>query len=252
MRGDLHAFDATTGVLYVLADVADVRMWREDGVLLMRGRTRAYAVEPRGEYVVGVIEAGHMSATRGRERYEFRAGDVCVWDASAPHRGSGDWTAWLAVLEDPGPLDGLEFPDPVGRTEPTGTLIEWLHDLAGPRPPLTRDDPALQRARDYLGDRLPDRVTLDELAAAAGTDKFRIVRLFRAATGMPPHRYQLAQRIRLARRMLERGVPIAEVAAATGFVDQSHLHRHFRRTLGMTPASYARLTAQTYKTSGLT
>jgi transcriptional regulator GlxA family with amidase domain len=44
-------------------------------------------------------------------------------------------------------------------------------------------------------------------------------------------------------------VPVAEVAQATGFFDQSHLHRHFRRTLGMTPARYAQLTtAQTYKT----
>jgi PhnB protein len=47
--------------------------------------------------------------------------------------------------------------------------------------------------------------------------------------------------------MLERGVPVAEVALAAGFVDQSHLHRHFRKTLGMTPACYARLAAQTYK-----
>jgi AraC-like DNA-binding protein len=226
--------------LYVLADVSDVRMWREDGVLLMRGRTRGYAVEPRGEYVVGRIEAGAMRATRGQERWDFRAGDVCVWDASAPHRGTGDWIAWLAVLEDPGPLQDIEFPDPAGHVAPTGTLTEWLHDLAGPRAPLVRDDPALRRAREFLGDRLPATVTLDELAAAAGTSKFRLVRLFRAATGMPPHRYQLAQRIRLARRMLERGVPIAEVAAATGFADQSHLHRHFRRGLDLTPREYAR------------
>jgi AraC-like DNA-binding protein len=51
--------------------------------------------------------------------------------------------------------------------------------------------------------------------------------------------------------MLERGIAISEVAQATGFFDQSHLHRHFRRTLGMTPGSYTRLTAQTYKTSAL-
>jgi AraC-like DNA-binding protein len=214
-------------------------MWREDGLLLMRGRTRGYAVEPRGEYVVGVIEAGHMRATRGRDQWDFRAGDACVWDATAAHRGSGDWVAWLAVLEDPGPLRGIAFASPVA-TPPRGTLIEWLHDLAGPREPLIRDDPALERARDYLGDRLQTRVTLDELAAAAGTDKFRLVRLFRAATGMPPHRYQLAQRVRLARRLIERGVPVAEVAAATGFADQSHLHRHFRRTLDLTPREYAR------------
>jgi AraC-like DNA-binding protein len=35
------------------------------------------------------------------------------------------------------------------------------------------------------------------------------------------------------------GAAPAEVAAQTGFFDQSHLHRHFTRTLGMTPAAYA-------------
>jgi AraC-like DNA-binding protein len=227
--------------LYVLADVSDVRMWREDGALWMSGRTRSYAVDPRGgEYVVGMITSGRMRVRRGRRQWDFGPGEVCVWDPSAPHRGHGDWTAWLAVLEEPGPLQGLEFPDPRSATTPTGTVTEWLHDLAGPREPLLRDDPAVLRAREYLGDHLDSRVTLDELAAAAGTDKFRLVRLFRDATGMPPHRYQLAQRIRLARRMLERGVPIAAVAAATGFVDQSHLHRHFRRGLDLTPREYAR------------
>ena len=216
-------------------------MWREDGALWMSGRTRSYAVDPRGgEYVVGMITSGRMRVRRGRRQWDFGPGDVCVWDPSEPHRGHGDWTAWLAVLEEPGPLQGLEFPDPQSAMKPTGTVTEWLHDLAGPREPLLRDDPAVLRAREYLGDHLDSRVTLDELAAAAGTDKFRLVRLFRAATGMPPHRYQLAQRIRLARRMLERGVPIAAVAAATGFVDQSHLHRHFRRGLDLTPREYAR------------
>src|ERR1700755_3169029 len=62
-----------------LRGVEDVRMWREDGVLMMRGRTRGYVVEPRGEYVVGVIERGHMRARRDRRSYDFGPGDVCVW-----------------------------------------------------------------------------------------------------------------------------------------------------------------------------
>jgi AraC-like DNA-binding protein len=92
-------------------------------------------------------------------------------------------------------------------------------------------------------------VTLDELAQTAGVSRHRLSRRFRAVYGVPPHRFQLARRIAAARRMLERGVPVAEVAQATGFFDQSHMHRHFRRTLGVTPARYAQLTgAQTYKT----
>ena len=69
---------------------------------------------------------------------------------------------------------------------------------------------------------------------------FRLIRLFRERTGLPPHALQIAHRVKAARRMLEAGETIAQVAAATGFADQSHLHRHFQRSLGLTPAKYQR------------
>jgi AraC-like DNA-binding protein len=83
-------------------------------------------------------------------------------------------------------------------------------------------------------------IGLDELAAAAGIGKFRLVRLFRNRTGLPPHALQIAQRIRAARRLLEGVETIVATAAATGFADQSHLHRHFKRSLGLTPGEYRR------------
>jgi AraC-like DNA-binding protein len=124
-------------------------------------------------------------------------------------------------------------------------LAECLRDLtAAPPGPLAtsraaRRDPALRRACELLADDLAGNLTLQALAAAAGVSRHRLTRLFRAAYGLPPHRFQLAQRIRVARRLLERGVAAGDVAQQTGFFDQSHLHRHFRRTLGMTPARYA-------------
>jgi AraC-like DNA-binding protein len=136
-------------------------------------------------------------------------------------------------------------------------LAGWLYEVSDgsqdhdDRRRSARRDPGLRRACEFLCDELTGNVTLDELERAAGVSRHRLSRLFRAAYDMPPHRFQLAHRIRIARRMLERGVAVAEVAQATGFFDQSHLHRHFRRTLGITPARYARLTAQTYKTSAL-
>jgi AraC-like DNA-binding protein len=238
-----------------------VRMWRHEGALLMHGPSRGYAAEPRGEYFLGVVEHGAMRARRGERRYEAGPGDLCVWDPSAPHRGAGAWTARLLVLEEPGPLAGREFPRPIVRDarlaarftaahaalcgpatalERDVVLAECLADIAGLVPAVEpRDHPALRRAREHLLADLAAHPTLDELAAAAGVDKYRLIRLFRAGEGLPPHRYLLAQRIRRARRLLEAGRPIAEVAAATGFSDQSHLHRHFRRSLDVTPGQYA-------------
>lgn len=56
--------------------------------------------------------------------------------------------------------------------------------------------------------------------------------------GLPPHALQMAYRVRRAQRLLEAGETIAATAAAAGFCDQSHLHRQFRRSLGMTPGAY--------------
>lgn len=241
----------------------------------MRGTSTGYVVDPLGEHVFGVVVAGAMRVRRGGEDHVFGPGDVCAWDPSAAHRGTphecGQWNARLIVLDGLGPLRirdplvrdaGLArrfvalhrtLEGPCWALEADVLLDDWLRDVAGSADEPAggaRQDAALRRARDRLGDEPAGNVTLEELARVAGVSRHRLSRLFRAAYGVPPHRFALAQRIGAARRMLERGVPVAEVAQATGFFDQSHLHRHFRRTLGMTPARYAQLTAaQTYKTS---
>jgi AraC-like DNA-binding protein len=251
----------------------DVRLWRAGGVVCMHGTTSAYAVDPIGEQVLGIVLAGGMEVMRGRERHRFGPGDLCAWDASGAHSGrpyrSERWEARLIVLEPP-MTEELELQRPRVRDRrlaerflalhavletPTWALerdtllAEWLRDLAaGPQRAAVgaaasrrraRRDPALRRARELLCDELTRNVTLDELAAAAGVSRHRLTRLFRAAYRLPPHRFVLAQRIGLARALLERGVPVGEAALAAGFFDQSHLHRHFRRTLGITPARYA-------------
>src|SRR6185437_3360716 len=112
------------------------------------------------------------------------------------------------------------------------------------RDPAIRDpairDPAVRAAIALLHDDITRNVTLDELAAAAGLSKYELVRRFTAGVGMPPHSYQVAMRVGLARRLLERAEPPAIVAAKPGFADQSHLTRHFTRRVGLTPARYAR------------
>ena len=102
-------------------------------------------------------------------------------------------------------------------------------------------DPAVGRALEYLRDNSANNVSLDQLADASGTSKFRLVRLFRVAFGVGPHAFQVSQRVAAARRLLERGVAPIEAAVEVGFFDQSHLHRHFQPRLGVTPREYANL-----------
>ena len=99
---------------------------------------------------------------------------------------------------------------------------------------------AVARARALLDERLAERISLDELAAHARLDKFHLCRAFRDQVGLPPHAYVTHRRVSLAQSLLARGIPQAEVAASVGLYDQSQLHRHFRRILGVTPGAFAR------------
>ena len=81
--------------------------------------------------------------------------------------------------------------------------------------------------------------TLEALAREFGLHPSRLVRAFHHQYGLPPHRYLTGRRIDRARRLLLAGTPAATVAVAVGFHDQSHLTRHFRRVLGVTPGAFA-------------
>lgn len=131
------------------------------------------------------------------------------------------------------------------RLERESRLLWFLAELvsrhAGRRPePLKAagDWPAVARVRDYL-ETAPDLpVSLNSLAELAGLPAIRLLRQFRRRYGLPPHAYQVQQRVLRAKRLLSAGETIAEVAAAAGFSDQSHLTRQFKRIVGVTPGQY--------------
>jgi AraC-like DNA-binding protein len=83
-------------------------------------------------------------------------------------------------------------------------------------------------------------VTLAELSAFAGVSPYHLARVFRAARGIPPHRYLEQRRVREAQALILAGHALPFVAAEAGFNDQSQLARHFKRHLGVTPGPYRR------------
>lgn len=100
----------------------------------------------------------------------------------------------------------------------------------------------IERARDYLEAHALEAVRADELEDVAGLDRFTLYRHFRKAFATSPHRFLLMRRLGYARTLIEAGEPLAEIAAATGFADQSHLTRHFKKAFGLTPGRWADLT----------
>jgi len=89
-----------------------------------------------------------------------------------------------------------------------------------------------------LADQLSCPPGLGQIAAEAGLSRYQLVRSFRAEVGMPPYAWLAQHRVARARTLLEQGCRPAEAAMLTGFADQAHLTRWFRRVVGVTPAVY--------------
>ena len=98
---------------------------------------------------------------------------------------------------------------------------------------------SIQHARDYIQQNYAENITLKELAAVSGLSPYHFLRVFRRDMGLTPHAYLNHVRVLRARDLLRQGCPIAQAAVNVGFVDQSHLHRHFKRIVGVTPGQYA-------------
>jgi len=94
--------------------------------------------------------------------------------------------------------------------------------------------------RRYLDDRLISKVSVQDLAVAAQVHPATLLRRFRAETGLAPYEYVVSRRVGVARRLLAGGMAPAEVSARAGFADQSHLNRHFKRIVGVTPGRFVR------------
>lgn len=97
-----------------------------------------------------------------------------------------------------------------------------------------------RRIRERLEQDQSESLDLAALAREVGLSRFGTLRAFKRHYGLPPHAFRLSMRLGLARQALRRGLKPAEVAVLYGFVDQSHLTRHFKQRFGVTPAEYVR------------
>jgi AraC-like DNA-binding protein len=120
-------------------------------------------------------------------------------------------------------------------------LVELVrrHGGTAPRDGLHGDSPrAVALARAHLQENFAEDLSLAQLAALAGVDRFHLLRTFRREVGLPPHLFQTQLRLRHAKRLMLAGEPAAMAAAAAGFADQSHLIRKFKAAYGVTPGQY--------------
>jgi AraC family transcriptional regulator len=91
-------------------------------------------------------------------------------------------------------------------------------------------------ARHYIEQNLHERISLADLALQGGLSLYYFARRFKDITGASPKQYILSKRLERAYLLLSQGdVSVSEVAYQTGFTDQSHLVRYFKKYWGLTP-----------------
>ena len=94
----------------------------------------------------------------------------------------------------------------------------------------------LRQVLAYIEDNLSQDISLRDIAAVAGLSVSHFKSLFRNSLGQPVHQYVIRRRVERAKTLLGEGkLPISQIAFETGFAHQSHLARHMRRVLGVTP-----------------
>ena len=116
-------------------------------------------------------------------------------------------------------------------------LLQRHAAVAAPGQP-GREHRAIARAKELMHSQLAAPPSLEALAAAVNLSPFHFARVFRRATGMPPHTWLMQQRIAQARALLQEGCLPLAVATQLGFADQSHLSRQFKKVYGVGPGAY--------------
>ncbi len=239
----------------------------------------AYDLHRHETYAVGLTLWGAQSFHYRGDLRTSSAGQGMVIhpdEAHDGHAGVDEGFAYRMLYIDPGAVSaalgaaGAPFVPDVVSDDPAlaGLLKEAFADFPRPLEPIAADaiigrvadllsarcdaaarprrhptaHRAVERAGDFLVAEAPRIVASQELERVSGLDRFALARHFRAAYGTSPHRFQVGRRLARAQDMIARGTALSEVAAATGFADQSHLTRHFSARFGLTPGRWASLT----------
>jgi AraC-like DNA-binding protein len=212
-----------------------VRARCEPGSVTVGAPGESYALQPRtemrGEFrVVRVdnrIRASIADEIGPRHREEFSP-----WPERDPAIARSFARLYAAI-------DGG---DPLAAHERLYEFVAAMSvsDVRGRTVRKGRDARGIRRARELLHAKFAAALSLDELARAAGMDKFTLLRTFSREFGITPGAYQVQLRMARACRLITDGLPLAEIAAVVGYSEQSALHRPFRRLVGVTPGDYAR------------
>jgi AraC-like DNA-binding protein len=229
-----------------------------------------YKKHAHAEYAIGVTVRGiqHYSLD-GRQQLSYPSG-VMLFNPEQAHDGSAHDRSGLDYVmlyidpqlmsEASGNKEPLLFSDPVvydGRLEQRVlslsdailkgqdealcndlflSLTDSLIQVA--RPAARNDNTLMRKAKDLIHANLEQVLKLEDISKELGLSKFQFIRAFKANTGISPYQYFLNCRIEQAKQLIEKNRDIYAAVADCGFVDLTHLNKHFKAVYGTTAFDY--------------
>lgn len=99
--------------------------------------------------------------------------------------------------------------------------------------------PKVRQAQAFIDAHLGERLTLPDIAGLLEMSPYHFAHVFKRATGIAPHQYVIRRRMERGKELLvSTDLPIADIALAVGFANQSHFSAAFHRATGLTPQAY--------------
>ena len=244
---------STKHLLRLNTGVASTNDWRIDGQLRRtRDQAGAVSILPAGVHVSVVAASRNSCLILEMDRsilrqssQAHRGGDVELpVKLTTPDRNIELLMMAMQADLDAGSPTGPLYGESLGSALSTylitryGAFVPRLEVYKGGLP-----KPRLNRVREYIENNLENNVSLTELAEVAGVSLYHFAKAFKQSTGATPHQYVLDRKVDRAEELLrDPNRSVLEASARTGFVDQSHFTKIFRRLVGITPTEFRNAT----------
>lgn len=236
-----------------------------------------YHTHSHDEFSFGVIDTGSANYCNLSQRNRIGTGTTVTinpGDAHSCNPDLGEWsyrmlfvdTGWIGKLQQElfgcKGIDYLPFPKlyekqalsfqnfdklyqallaPDSALEAETYLIEFLKNHFAKGLKLykeQRDNFHIRRVQELIMDQLGSNWSLEKFSEESGLSRYHLIRSFKDRYGQSPHAYQLDQRIKKAKSLLQDGTSLADTALQLGFADQSHFQRNFKKRVAVTPKQY--------------
>ena len=176
--------------------------------------TQSYPTHTHTAHITfGYITDGTVRIVKNGRDYLYHAGECFCIMPDIPHEVE--------------PVDGAAY-SMVAICIPTDKNVDMHND----------ENNYVNRLKQIILNAPEEIFLIADMAHCISVSPYHMIRQFKAVCGLTPHQFQIQCRVRKAQKLLEEGKSVTEAAYATGFCDQSHFDRCFRKIVRLTPSAY--------------